>query len=500
MITYLIIPMGGKGKRFLNAGYNTYKPFLSISKNTTIVDNILDNFDTKKIKIIIIGNKKKIRKYKIKSKKKLEIIDIKNHSKGPLYSILLAKEKIKEVVKNNNIFICYSDINWKWNFKEISNFIKNKQSIVFTHSGYHPHLEVDQKSDFCLINKNNTIKSISQKKTHFSDYKNEHLAIGCYYFINFNLISESLKKINFISKQKKKEEFYLVSLIKILLNKKIKVFSKKINKFVHLGNPAQYEDFLNWKKIVNNSFEKSLNLKEDNNVMLMGGKGERMKGLSEKKPFLKINNTKIFEYIFNKFGGKKNIIITNSKYFKHLNKTKYLVHKIKKTNSMFSTFENSKPYLSSYKNFFLLSCDCFGTIKKNYFFQFLKKNKPELVIFGYKFSNLQKNLFNSHTELIIKNKNLVKINVKNNSNISEIGHAGFFWIKDNEIYKHINNFKIFFKKNIKNREILVDDYFSYILRNKLMNVNYYMLDHYIHIGSVTEYNEFNYWNNYFNNN
>ena len=35
-MNYLIIPMGGKGKRFLDAGYKTYKPFLPISKNLTI--------------------------------------------------------------------------------------------------------------------------------------------------------------------------------------------------------------------------------------------------------------------------------------------------------------------------------------------------------------------------------------------------------------------------------------------------------------------------------
>ena len=47
----------------------------------------------------------------------------------------------------------------------------------------------------------------------------------------------------------------------------------------------------------------------------MAGKGKRLRALREKKPFLKINNQKIYEYIFNKLNSKKKYIITNKNYF-----------------------------------------------------------------------------------------------------------------------------------------------------------------------------------------
>ena len=62
MKTFLIIPMGGKGQRFLASGYKVYKPFLKISKKMRIVDGIIKNFDSKKTEIIIIGNTKRIKK------------------------------------------------------------------------------------------------------------------------------------------------------------------------------------------------------------------------------------------------------------------------------------------------------------------------------------------------------------------------------------------------------------------------------------------------------
>ena len=36
MKSYLIIPMGGTGKRFVDMGYKTYKVFLPIDKKTNI--------------------------------------------------------------------------------------------------------------------------------------------------------------------------------------------------------------------------------------------------------------------------------------------------------------------------------------------------------------------------------------------------------------------------------------------------------------------------------
>ncbi len=59
MKNFLVIPMGGIGERFVNSGYKIYKPFLKIENDHTILENILDNFKSKQIKIIIIGNKKK---------------------------------------------------------------------------------------------------------------------------------------------------------------------------------------------------------------------------------------------------------------------------------------------------------------------------------------------------------------------------------------------------------------------------------------------------------
>ena len=195
MTRYLILPLGGVGQRFIDAGYKTYKPFLQVSKNDRIIDKIIRNFPSSKTKIIIIGNEKKLRLIKSSLKKNIIFIKIKNHKHGPLYSIFLANDKLKKIIKNKNFFIVYSDINWNWKFQEIDKYIKNKKVVIFTHKGFHPDLETNNKSDFCSVNKKNYINRVSEKKLIFNDYKKNLLAIGCYYFCNYEFLSNFFAKL-----------------------------------------------------------------------------------------------------------------------------------------------------------------------------------------------------------------------------------------------------------------------------------------------------------------
>ena len=150
MKSFLIIPMGGIGKRFLKKGYKIYKSFLPVGKNQLVFDHIKKNFN-KDIHIIILGSSKKVEKF-FKKKKNCSFIKINKHARGPLYSIYLGLNELNSIIGNNkNIFISYTDINWKWTKADIKK-ITNSKACVLTHTGFHPHLECDSKADFFLCN------------------------------------------------------------------------------------------------------------------------------------------------------------------------------------------------------------------------------------------------------------------------------------------------------------------------------------------------------------
>tara|TARA_B100000029_G_scaffold490031_1_gene548515 strand:- start:3741 stop:5219 length:1479 start_codon:yes stop_codon:yes gene_type:complete len=490
--------MGGIGKRFLKKGYKTYKSFLPINK-TTIFENIISNFKYINTEVILIANFKALdSEYQTYYKKKgFHLININNHKFGPLYSIFLAFDKIKNIIKQDkNIFISYSDINWSWDFKLVKKFFLKQEAIIFTHSGFHPHIEVDCKSDFCE-KKNNKINKILEKDTISNDYKKDLLAIGCYYFKNLSYLNLFFKESKIF---KKKKEYYIVSLIKYLIKRKVNIKNFNLKKFVHLGTPEQYEDFLNWKNFFyKESLNKKFSFKTFTSIMLMGGKGKRVSEIKTPKPLLPVKNKPIYKYIFKKLNAPKKIIIINDKFKRHIDNKQFKIFQIKKTNSLFQTISLSKNLLLSKSNFFLTSCDCFGVFDRKELAKKINNKKVDIIFFAFKYSNLQKNLDNSHTQLKIKRKKLYDIKVKEKYNNSNLGHAGFFWIRKGDVFSHLLKFQSSNYYKTINREIIIDDYFKFLIKKKLITSSYVVLNHYIHIGSTKEYLEYKYWENYFKN-
>ena len=111
-------------------------------------------------------------------------------------------------------------------------------------------------------------------------------------------------------------------------------------------------------------------------------------------------------------------------------------------------------------------------------------------------ADFQKKLTNSHTIMNIKKNNITSIDVKKSNFQSKLGHAGFFWIKDSKVLKLVQKFKTNFKFK---REPLLDDYFKHLFQRKEFKVNCFKVDNYVHIGSLSEYKEIKYWENYFKN-
>ena len=96
-----------------------------------------------------------------------------------------------------------------------------------------------------------------------------------------------------------------------------------------------------------------------------------------------------------------------------------------------------------------------------------------------------------------KYNNIDSIKVKRSLDKSnELGHAGFFWVKDSNIFDNLKKFRL---TNKLKREILLDDYFKFLFDKKLGRISCYKLNNYVHIGSINEYEELKYWENYLKN-
>ena len=226
-----------------------------------------------------------------------------------------------------------------------------------------------------------------------------------------------------------------------------------------------------------------------------------MSSFLKPKPFIKFQKKEIYKVIFEKFNTKKNIVILNDKKFRDKISKKFKFYEIGQTKSMIQTIFKSKNLLQKYNKYFLLSCDCFGFFKSEKIEKYIStKSKTDLIIFTFKKSYLNKMLKGSHTNIKFYGNKVLKIDVKSQK-ISEYGHAGFFLILSYSLFKYLEIFfkSEFYKKKSNFREIIIDDYFNFLLTKDLCKINTILLDHYIHIGSEVEYKEYDYWSNYIKN-
>ena len=177
----LIIPMCGRGKRFIDGGYKFYKSMLHINYKN-MIERIIHNFNCEEIDIYLITSDPIFMLFKShkdweKLKTKINLIKIKEHTLGPAYSIYKA---YSEIPKSRGTFISYCDITWDWDEKIQP--LELNDAAIFCHYGFHPHLIKDNYSAFCKPKKENPkeLEKIKEKSSFTDDWMNEHLSVGLF--------------------------------------------------------------------------------------------------------------------------------------------------------------------------------------------------------------------------------------------------------------------------------------------------------------------------------
>ena len=165
---------------------------------------------------------------------------------------------------------------------------------------------------------------------------------------------------------------------------------------------------------------------------------------------------------------------------------------------MIDTLKSSKNILLKNSKYFLLSCDCFGNYDHKEFKKLSGNKNLDLIIFAFKKSYLNSKFKNAHTSIKINKNKVENISVKKNL-MNSYGHAGFFWINSSKLFQNLDIFLMSknFKKLSLRREVIIDDYFKFLLENKLAKIKTLMLKDYLHLGSEKEFYEYQYWKNYF---
>lgn len=247
----VIITCSGKSKRFSKVGIKTPKFLLKIG-NSTIISSILNTYSDNDNFHLVINEKQynenpNLEKYIKSLKKNIYINIIKENNIGPCYSALQAKS----CENREDIIISYCDFLVDWDYKKFKREIFNYNFAITSFKGFHP--SSFSGTLYCYLKvENNQIVSLREKKSFTNKPHKEFASSGMYYFKNFSLFKEySLKALNSKVLKNKYKEIYVSLPYLFLIREKKNILNFQVEKFISLGTPKDYNEYLNWYSFFN---------------------------------------------------------------------------------------------------------------------------------------------------------------------------------------------------------------------------------------------------------
>ena len=233
-----IIPMAGRGSRFVQEGYILPKFMIEV-KGKTLFEYSLESLPLEIAdKIIFIcleehetNNVSEFIKKKT-NHQNIEILKIKEVTRGQAETVFLAKELVD---KNDEILIYNIDTAFK--SKNLKNILLNKDLKQDGVLSAFVDKTLDDKWSFAKLNdENNIIKTTEKEK--ISDFA----LTGLYHFSKASDFFDIAKEW-IVNDKKVRNEFYIAPMYNDLIQSGKKYVLDLVEEFIPLGTPQEVKEF-----------------------------------------------------------------------------------------------------------------------------------------------------------------------------------------------------------------------------------------------------------------
>lgn len=489
----VLIPMAGQGKRFRQAGYETYKPFLPIF-GKPMIQYVLDAFPehvTKRVLADLTLLTDDQLAY-LEGQPDVVVHSVPSHGLGPAWTIHQARA---DLPLDEAFFIAYCDIFWTWSFQDVARHLE-RDGIVFTRRAFHPHLVGNNYSAFCSTTSDDPdrLREIREKGSFTDDWMSEPLSIGCFYVRSGHAMMDAIGRM--IEEDRRvSNEFFPSLLFNDLVEDDGHVRLVDVDFFVHWGVPSQLEDLRDWVHTARR-LDGHPATTPMVNACCMGGAGERMRELGDiPKAMLPVaDGEPMFKYVARRFGSRESFFIVNRD-LNHIGSIEGLSqdHVIDigaPTRSQVETLNAARSFLAAQEGFLLTSCDAFGLWDDKAFRRMLDAEDPDAVVFTFQPTLLQEMLEGSHTYVEVEGGRVRAVHIKHKPNDLARGLAGFFWFRNGEVFDELDQIP-----EDPGRELSADHVVKFMLERG-QTVAAFALDSYVHLGSPAELREFSFWRRY----
>ncbi|MEL0097872.1 MAG: NTP transferase domain-containing protein, partial [Planctomycetaceae bacterium] len=387
----VLIPMAGVGKRFQDAGYDNYKPFIEVA-GKPMIHHALDPFpeDVDRHIITVRDLLTPENEAYLRDELRCNIVFITPHSEGPAFTI---NEAAKHLPQDVSYFITYCDVSWSWDFKNLRSHL-DQYGLVIVHEGFHPQLIDNNFSAFCRAEQEHPdrLAEIREKGSFTDRWMEEPVSIGAFYVRNGRQMFEAIRK-TVDENDRAAGELYPSLMFNRLLNDGLQIGLYATDFYIHWGVPEQLEDYNRWAAIVKWE-ETNVEHKTDmpQNVMLMAGLGSRMENISqEPKALIPVKEKPLYLHAADRMPSAKTIKVVSPTIAQSLREEdlKSLVVLKRQTSSQLETLTACAEQLASMSDFYLSACDAYGKFDYQGFREHISSASPDAVIFTFEPSLIQ---------------------------------------------------------------------------------------------------------------
>lgn len=243
-----LIPLAGRGSRFVKEGYKIPKPLIEVCGKPMIIQASESLPDAEKRIFVCLAEH--LDKYPLKREIKkhypdAEIVRLDKVTEGQACTI---EYGLKNVGLDSPVMIGACDFGSLWNKKEYQKLIDDKKvdAIVWSFR-HHPNaITHPEMYGWIKTKKNGTVTGISVKVPISDDPYNDHAFTGAMYFRKARYFLDALKEL-YKKNIRIKGEYYLDSCINILVEQKLKVKVFEVDHYAAWGTPDELKTYEYWQ-------------------------------------------------------------------------------------------------------------------------------------------------------------------------------------------------------------------------------------------------------------
>lgn len=505
--------MAGHSRRFKEKGYELPKFLLKLGSQT-VIEKVINMFSYEDNFHLILNKKldnlDEVIDYLQQLSPNIHIYLINSHEKGPAYSVLSTDLNILD---SEPILISYCDFTIDWDYKRFKREAEGCDAGVPFFRGFHASSLGDTKYAYMKIESNRMLE-LKEKESFTSYPMSEPASCGIYYFKSLSYFHELASELFQSKIALPNGEAYVSLLLNLSVRRGDFVFSFKVNKFICLGTPEDYEQYLFWEKIfvsTPNQIHREKII--DYSLIPMAGEGSRFKesGFRASKPFIQIGEELLFEKCVRSLPASKNYIYILREHnsiskliqarISLLNNESHIdvIHIKNKTEGQVNTCLMAENYYSEKGSLLISSCDYELRFNQSLLTNELNSDS-DVLIFTCKLGSLPVASYDSFAYCQVdKHKNVLSIVEKECiSNTPQNDHmvTGTFWFRKASYFTNAAK-DLLSRKHKINNEYYVGTSINSLISEGL-KVRIFEVDQWASFGNPTELDLYLYWQDYFN--